>query len=589
MIVNGNRAAERILRIGYFKHWFQPPYSLIDFLSEQGIEAEPIDCSRKGYLEKYDIALVEQNGFNDFIENDELYIREWVKRGGIMLFMHQDYCRWAPYFLPPELGYTQLVHRYVPTINAPSREDDPYMTYLLPWHEKKYAAGLFSVPEKITPDELLDWKIRVNSFRIVKNPPGHDSTETVRTAALSCYLANPAWEIIGSFMDPAVSHGALILQGRYGSGMYFLNQLLFPEERTAEAERCLAFWKKYVRNLLAYFSRFKAGWPEPAPPPAAPLPVKKNYKMAIHMHSLDWYGCDSAPGTIHALMRYLGFDICMLALKDSAPYGGNLDPAKYSDGKVLFLDGQEYHPFNWTAVNSRCGHNTYHVLAMGIDPDSYTPEFTRSLFSEAEIDSFLKRALRYVHDHHGAVCATHPWCDYWYDYGFDAVDMEPLKSLAGSGIEKYWIGGGRIAVMVSVDLFGTRRMYDNPAVNFICLQGETPCRDSVVRAIKAHHTMAAVWFREADVMLGKYLPGDELPKTEAERLALRISAKISVGTIREVRVYSGKDVVWSAEPGKAEIDLEIPLKGLTLDRFVRLEAEGETPRRILVSTPFYLI
>ena len=40
------------------------------------------------------------------------------------------------------------------------------------------------------------------------------------------------------------------------------------------------------------------------------------------------------------MMRYLNFDICALAVKDVGPYSGKLDPAKYSDDKVLFLDGQ---------------------------------------------------------------------------------------------------------------------------------------------------------------------------------------------------------------------------------------------------------
>ena len=55
------------LRIGYFKHWFQPPYSFVSFLEEQGIAIEKIENSLKGYLEKYDVAIVEQHGFNDFV------------------------------------------------------------------------------------------------------------------------------------------------------------------------------------------------------------------------------------------------------------------------------------------------------------------------------------------------------------------------------------------------------------------------------------------------------------------------------------------------------------------------------------------
>ena len=58
------------------------------------------------FFDKYNRAtwVVEQNGFNDYIENDDPYIARWVKAGGILLFMHQDYQRWAPSFLPDELA-----------------------------------------------------------------------------------------------------------------------------------------------------------------------------------------------------------------------------------------------------------------------------------------------------------------------------------------------------------------------------------------------------------------------------------------------------------------------------------------------------
>ncbi len=575
------------MRIGYFKHWFQPPYSFVEFLKEQGIEIERIDYSKPQYLEKYDIAMVEQNGFNDYIENDEEYIHGWVKRGGILFFMHQDYHRWAPYFLPEEVGYTQLIHRYVPTVKV-SKDTPPYMCYMMPWIEEKGKA-LFNVPEKITPDEMIGWKIRANSFRHVPPASGQDPTETVRTAAQSCYLANPAWDILGSYMDPAVRDGALILRAKYGKGMFFLNQILFPEEKPADGDRCIAFWKKYLRNLIAYFQRFKDGVPEPAVPAPGPLPVKKNYKLAIHMHSLDWVGCDSAPGTINAMMRYMNFDICALAVKDVAPYSGKLDPAKYSDDKVLFLDGQEYHPFNWQTSTDNVGHNNYHMLPIGIDPDAYTPRYTRSLYGDEQVDAYLKQAIAYVHEHHGAVCATHPVrVDYWFNYDYDAVDEEPLVPQSGRNIERFWLQGGRIAVMNSVDLFGFRRILDNPAVNFIYLQGEKPCRDSVVRAIRGHHTIAAAWFDEADVTLNGHIPGDEISREEAAGGVVSVRTKISSGVIREVRVFAGPEVVFRANPGTAEVSLEIPLKGRTPDRFIRVEAEGDDIHKIMVSTPFFV-
>ena len=92
------------MRIGYFKHWSQPPYTFVELLESEGIKIEKIDYSKPHYLENFDVALIEQNGFNDYVENDEPYITDWVKRGGILLFMHQDYQRWAPSFLPDELA-----------------------------------------------------------------------------------------------------------------------------------------------------------------------------------------------------------------------------------------------------------------------------------------------------------------------------------------------------------------------------------------------------------------------------------------------------------------------------------------------------
>ena len=576
------------MRFGYFKHWHQPEFPCQEFMKEQGFDVKQIDYSQPRYLEDFDVAIVEQNGFNDYIENDEEYIAGWVKRGGILLFMHQDYQRWAPYFLPQEVGYTQLIHRHIPTIgDATKYGDEPYYIYMMPWIEKE-GKGLFNVPEKITPDEMIDWRVCSNTFRIIRQYASTPA-EMLRTAAQSCYLANGNWEILGSYMDPGVRDGALILRAKYGKGMFFLNQLLFPEKRPAEGDRCLAFWKKYLKNLQAYFERFKNGEPEPVIEEKKELPVKKNYKLNIHMHSLDWYGCDSAPGTINAMMRYLGFDICGLAVKDVGPYAGKLDPAKYSDDKVLFLDGQEHHPFNWQTCTDNVGHNNYHMLPIGIDPDAYTPEFTRSLYGDEEVDAYLKKAINYVHEKHGAVCATHPVrVDYWTKYDFDAVDEEPLIPLAGTTIEKYWLDGGRIAIMNSVDLFGFRRILDNPAVNFVYLNGEKPCRDSVVKAVRNHHTIAAAWFNEADVTLDKHLPGDVITKEEAENGVVSISAEIAVGTITEVRVYSGAEVVFKANPGTKTINLEVPLKGIKADKFIRVEAEGENKHKVMVSTPFFV-
>ena len=573
------------MRIGYFAHWFRPHWSFNDFIAEQGYEIEKIDYSQKNYLEKYDIALIEQNGFNDYIENDELYIRDWVSRGGIVLFMHQDYERWAPYFLPHELGYTQLIHRYVHTIASCDERRIPYFHYMMPWMEDQ-GRVLFNYPEKITPDELLGWQLRVNSFRLVMLPDGRDTTETVLSAAQSCFLANPNWEILGSYMDPAVKDGALVLQGRYGKGMYFLNQIMVPEELDENADRCLAFWKKYLKNLMVYFENFKKNTTVEIPPRGEIASDKRNYKVAVHMHSLDWYGCDSAPGTINAMMRYMNYDICSFAVKDAAPYEGGLAPEKYSDDKVLFLDGQEYHPFNWNDRFEHISHNGYHMLAVGVDHDSYTPEFTRSLFSDAEIDAYLKKALKYINDKNGASIATHPNANaYWHDYPYDAVDTEPLKSIAGTNIEEFYLKGKKIAMMVSVDLFGFQRILDNPAPNFIYLEGEKPSRDSVVKAIKKGHTIAACGFSEADITFNGALPGDEVGTNNG---IVHITARPDDGKVAEIRIYADEKLIYSENPDTEYVDKDIAVPDNNAKHFIRVEVTGKDELKVLIATPFYL-
>ena len=143
--------------------------------------------------------------------------------------------------------------------------------------------------------------------------------------------------------------------------------------------------------------------------------------------------------------------------------------------------------------------------------------------------------------------------------------------------------------MDSVDLFGMRRIFDNPAVNFIYLNGETPCRDSVVKAVRAGHTIAACGFDEADITLNGHIPGDEVLLAEACSGTVEIRAKIAGRFIRKIRVYSADRLIWSKEDNAAaEVALTVPLTGLELERFVRVELEGDDPLRVCISTPFYL-
>ena len=143
--------------------------------------------------------------------------------------------------------------------------------------------------------------------------------------------------------------------------------------------------------------------------------------------------------------------------------------------------------------------------------------------------------------------------------------------------------------MNSVDLYGPRRALDNPGINFIYLKGEVPCRDSVTKAIRNGHTIAACGFDECDVCLGDYVPGDYIPAAEAANGTVSIFAKTRRGPIKQVRVYSGTELIYTNDGSEdGSVKLEVSLKDLPLDRFVRVEIEGLNEHWIANSTPFYL-
>jgi hypothetical protein len=206
-----------------------------------------------------------------------------------------------------------------------------------------------------------------------------------------------------------------------------------------------------------------------------------------------------------------------------------------------------------------------------------------------EVDAYVKEAIDHIHSHGGAACATHPHRDYWRDYDYDAIDKEPARPLAGTEVEKNWLDGRNLPFMNSVDLYGPRRAVDDPAINFLYLKGAVPCRDSVVKAIRSGNIIAAAGFHEADICLGDYVPGDYVSKEEAAKSTLTIHAQTRRGPIRQVRVYSGPDLVYTHD-GNEEgmVDLSLPMAGIPLDRYVRVEIEGMNHHWICISTPFYL-
>ena len=569
------------LRVFWWEHWFKMEYSFAAFLRERGIHVVDTDYSRKGYLDDCDVLIIGQNGLNDFIENDRDLIHRFIAGGGILWVMHQDWRRCNPVFLPVAAGRPLLVNRYCRTLNNP-----PSTTYLMPWPEGDGGKALFACPNRITMDEMVYWELNVNSF----SPTGKQEPETVTTTALGALTDTEGWEVFGSFLDPAMpDDSALIMQRRYGKGLIFWSQILFPETREDPSGKVFPFWERFAENILEHFRRFTAGEPAPTlPAPPAPPDTPAWRRTITHLHSLDWFVADTCFAQLNAAMRDLGFDVAVIGFKDALSYHDAPNYAKYCDERVTILPGMEFHPFNFDRDDS---HNAYHILAMGVSSCDNT--FTRTLFDAADVDEYIRSALAHIKKHRGVSCATHPDDDYWRKYEFDAVDTygfdhsrpeKGFKRFSGSIQERAWLEGSHITLMASVDMWGVARLKSNPVNNIIWYDG-APTVENFTAAVKAGHVIPGFGVSRADIRLGRYLPGDTVPPEERGRgISVRLSAPEPVNT---VELYADDKLVASVTPpgDGRETDILIPTAGINCRRFLRIEVHGVSS--CLIANPFF--
>ena len=140
--------------------------------------------------------------------------------------------------------------------------------------------------------------------------------------------------------------------------------------------------------------------------------------------------------------------------------------------------------------------------------------------------------------------------------------------------------------MNSVDLFGYKRMFTNPASNFI-YTGAVPTRDNVCAAVKAGHSIAACFFYGCDITLNGYLPGDTLPRQEAH--AFQLKAEVFDGVLLEASIYAGAVLVQTVPLSGTSFEGELPLQDIPVDApYLRVELIGSRQRQMAASNPFWL-
>ena len=576
------------MRIGIWQHWFKMEYHLGMMLRELGLDVADVDYRKKGYLEDLDILIINQNAVNDCIENDRNYFHSFVKRGGVCWILHQDHFRCNPCFLPVEAGRPLLVNRYYSTL----QDEPPSTSYLLPIPED---AGkvLFNVPNRITMDEMVYWKLDTDSFCAVKQLPPREVT----TCALSAITDTDGWEILGSYVDPAmpINDSALIMQRTYGDGLFFWSQLLFPETKKDSTGKVFKFWARFAENTLEHFRRFKEKLPAPVVPdlPKAKDNTTPGWRRTItHLHSLDWFAADNHFGGIAGAMRELKFDVGVIGFKDALSYLNKPEYEKYCDDKVTILPGMEYHPFNFDGSKLP---NIYHILAMG--DISCSDEFTRTIFDEGDLEEYVKGALDHIKKQGGVSCVTHPTTPYWRKYDFDAVDTYDFENVKfkngeierrpfrGTDQEQAWLDGSHITLMASVDMWGIERLRANPVFNFIWYDG-APTLENLVKAVKAGHVIPGFGVDSADIRINDYLPGDTVP---AEQMTQGIRVQLSAPeALTAVELYADDQLisVYVPEGDGREVDTVISTAGLTCKRFLRIEVRGKKAH--LIANPFFI-
>ena len=89
--------------------------------------------------------------------------------------------------------------------------------------------------------------------------------------------------------------------------------------------------------------------------------------------------------------------------------------------------------------------------------------------------------------------------------------------------------------------------------------------------------------------LNNHVPGETVTLREAAEGTLSIYAKVMRFGIRQIRVYSGAALIHCVSGEDAgSVSLTVPLKGLPLEKYIRVEIEGINKHWICNSSPFYL-
>jgi hypothetical protein len=174
-------------------------------------------------------------------------VPDFVADGGICWILHQEREGWDASWLPQHLRENLRIDiKYLPKTISFRPNSTQLSAYIGPWITERNHQ-IFHKPNFLDETDFAEWDIKTGGL-------------SFKTTAINAITRHHGWNKIAGYEDikTPLKKGALIMEARYGKGLYFWTQILSPGflwhmKNSREKET----WAKFLTNIFQYFSDFK--------------------------------------------------------------------------------------------------------------------------------------------------------------------------------------------------------------------------------------------------------------------------------------------------------------------------------------------
>jgi hypothetical protein len=145
-------------------------------------------------------------------------------------------------------------------------------------------------------------------------------------------------------------------------------------------------------------------------------------------------------------------------------------------------------------------------------------------------------------------------------------------------VSSAWAKGYKLGVIASSD-------HESTHMSYAMVYTDDPSRSGILQAIRKRHTYGATDNIILDVRMGEHFMGDEFELRHV--LPLRVKAR-GTNTVAKVEVIKDSKVIYSAEPGKRDIDFEFVDKAGAAGQHFYYVRMQQTDQMVAWSSPFFV-